>query len=94
MNDLEMSNAFSGLDGVEFYIFGDGGAGTWIGVNDESCVWADEYNPITDLALNCAARDKYKVEIDYDLQEVNIYRPKEHFPVLFIDYFDILDAVM
>lgn len=23
------------------------------------------YNPITDLALNCAARDKYEVEVNY-----------------------------
>jgi hypothetical protein len=30
------------------------------------------YNPITDLALNCAARDKYEVEIEYMGDVINI----------------------
>ena len=30
------------------------------------------YNPITDLALNCAARDKYKVEVSYDYNMVTL----------------------
>jgi hypothetical protein len=31
------------------------------------------YNPITDLALNCAARDKYEVEICYRYKEALIW---------------------
>ena len=31
-----------------------------------------DYNPITDLALNCAARDKYEVSISYEDEAVEI----------------------
>lgn len=31
------------------------------------------YNPIIDLALNCAARDKYEVHTDYLNQSVSIW---------------------
>jgi hypothetical protein len=36
------------------------------------------YNPITDLALNCMLRDKYRVEIDYDSGEIDICRGFAH----------------
>lgn len=63
MNDLEMIQAFAKLEGVE------------VGVaSGEACAMAMDgnkrfpyayYNPITDLAFNCAMRDKYEVEICY-----------------------------
>ena len=62
MDNLELCKKFAELEGVKV----------------EELSWSNvvlclvrtenrnhEYNPITDLALNCAARDKYEVEIDY-----------------------------
>jgi len=68
MEQLEMVKAFAALDGVYIdrtendvlYQLGEYG-----------CM--KPYNPITDLALNCAARDKYRVEVDYYDKEVSIY---------------------
>ena len=34
-------------------------------MNGSSLKVGKEYNPITDLALNCAARDKYRAEVEY-----------------------------
>ena len=63
MNDLELIKAFAEIDGVKV-------------IEEWSCTYdkntALEYNPITDLALNCAARDKYRVEIDYYVKEATI----------------------
>lgn len=61
MERLEMIKAFAELEGVDL-------------IEDNSvfyharCVRMNcnsEYNPIKNLALNCAARDKYKVSVDY-----------------------------
>ena len=61
MKQLKMINAMAELDSVcidriendVLYQLGEYG-----------CM--KPYNPITDLALNCAARDKYKAEVSYD----------------------------
>ena len=68
MNNLELIKVFAEIDGVEWR---DGKQG-----KSRLCMWA-EYNPITDLALNCAARDKYLVYIDYDDDFVSIYIDSE-----------------
>ena len=66
MTDLELIKAFAELEGVdlithrgEYYRLDLHGS---LSINN---VGYSKYNPITDLALNCAARDKYGVEIDY-----------------------------
>ena len=69
MNDLELCKKFAELEGVELVeSFGK--------IHDASKLgkYGSEYNPITDLALNCAARDKYKVEIDYMSKYISIFR--------------------
>jgi hypothetical protein len=64
MNDLEMCLAIAELDGVNAFIISDGDKkSTCTGMINEPYI--AEYNPITDLALNCALRDKYDVEVDY-----------------------------
>ena len=62
MNDLELCKKFAELEGKN----GD------FGVSLKGCFvmkYIDgsqsPYNPITDLALNCAARDKYEIEVKY-----------------------------
>lgn len=65
--DLELCKAFAELESV-----------TVTGILGNSIMaigFSQGYNPITDLALNCAARDKYKVEIDYPCEYVTIYYP-------------------
>jgi len=59
MSDLELIKAFAEIDGVKL---------SQCGGYCESTI--DEYNPITDLAINCAARDKYRMEIDYRSKRV------------------------
>ena len=68
MNDLQLIKAFAEIDGVNVCIIGN-----------IECVRnlsrlqdGSPYNPVTDLALNCAARDKYRVEVDYKARKVFI----------------------
>lgn len=89
MNDLELCKKFAELEGVELVeSFGK--------LHDASKLgkYGSEYNPITDLALNCAARDKYKVEIDYSLGNVAIYFPITFDEVNFENNKDIPRAVL
>ena len=65
MNQLDMIKAFAELEGV---ILKDDGCGTFF--TKDNCGnfmfnggSYSMYNPITDLALNCAAMLKYKVSI-------------------------------
>lgn len=71
MNDLEMIKAFAELEGVEL-------SGI-VKITNKWSEWhkkdGSKYNPITDLALNCAARDKYKVEVSYDYDHVSLCLP-------------------
>ena len=72
MNTLELCKKFAELEGVEF--------DEELSVEEVRVIshyfhgerQSYEYNPITDLALNCAARDKYELEIDYKKQKVFI----------------------
>ena len=87
MKQLDMIKAFAKLEGVdvsvhEAFYFGEGDVeSAYTKFNDEAKVPSIirdgerllEYNPITDLALNCAARDKYKVENDFDDESCFIY---------------------
>ena len=82
MNDLEMIKAFAKLDGLTgFEVYKSKAR---VAVREG---WATliPYNPITDLALNCAARDKYKVEIDYVDKIVFILDPSAHQRVNYSD---------
>jgi len=62
--DLELSKAFAELEGVDVVI--QNGALICDSPADVlSSVLSDKYNPITDVALNCAARDKYRVSVNH-----------------------------
>ena len=67
MNDLELCKKFSEMEGVDAFVY----RGSYLlypndqGSMFENGMTCDWYNPITNLALNCAARDKYKIEIEY-----------------------------
>ena len=70
MKELEMIKAFAKLEGVELTL-SDGKYYT----KEEECngwVAMTEYNPITDLALNCAARDKYETDIEWYYESVSM----------------------
>ena len=67
-----MTLAFAELEGVELFSFDDGKFCSLLDSESEIAFYRvshnvsyKPYNPITDLALNCAARDKYKVEVIY-----------------------------
>ena len=67
MKDVELCKKFAELEGVELVeSFGK--------IHDTSKIgkYSSEYNPITDLALNCAARDKYEVAINYNIKFCHI----------------------
>ena len=66
MKQLEMIKAMAKLEGVKGHIF-DG-----LFIRDDVNVGALCFNPITDLALNCVLRDKYKAEVAYWLSSVCI----------------------
>ena len=83
MNQLEMSKAFSELEGIKLGIRGT--KAYLLSYDCSRILINDPYNPITDLALNCAARDKYKVRIDYDIKEVSIWERTSAWFVSFTD---------
>lgn len=73
MKQLDMIKAMAELDGVGI---GETQGKLWVKDEHGCFSWNrlghKEYNPITDLALNCAARDKYEVEVEYWLDRVVI----------------------
>lgn len=71
MNNLEMIKAFAGLEGIKTSINHRTRKLEYMHSHIFACF--KEYNPITDLALNCMARDKYNVEVDYNDMSVFIY---------------------
>lgn len=71
MNDLRLIKAFAELEGVELIK-------QFIPVTGEIVEFYSKetltvYSPIDDYALNCVARDKYKVEIDYENLKCSIF---------------------
>ena len=77
MNELEMIKAFAELEGIEYY----SGSFNIYAKKDWGCARPDLrflgenyilYNPITDLALNCAARDKYETDIEWYYESVSM----------------------
>lgn len=72
MKKLEMIRAFAELDGVKIYELC--GGLFYSEYNGAGCAYENRraYNPITDLAINCAARDKYEVEIEYEISLVKL----------------------
>jgi hypothetical protein len=63
MNDLEMCKAMAEIEGIELKL--DGTRMPTKGFSKRNLT--PPYNPITDIALNCALRDKYEVGIDYNV---------------------------
>lgn len=64
MNQIDMIKAFAKLEGVELMpLFCKQ---LWYKVDGKD----RPYNPITDLALNCAARDKYGVSVEYNFNRL------------------------
>ena len=67
MNELTMCKKFAELEGVEVFE-NDHGVLCYMPPRNVICAMIHTpYNPITDLALNCAARDKYGIDIVYSL---------------------------
>lgn len=65
MNDLELCGAFAVIDGRSVEVRGNGCYGTE--------THGQLYNPISNLSLNCAARDKYEVTIiHYDVLDCGV----------------------
>ena len=62
MNELELIKAFARIEGVDIVMVGKT---PYIEDINPTFTIRMPYNPITDLALNCAARDKHKVDVDY-----------------------------
>ena len=91
MNNLDMIKAFAELDGVEIYDAGDGYLfSNKVDNNGDSL----DYDPITELALNCAARDKYEAEINYDSMEISVWVLIDEYEVSFNDKYEIPRAVI
>ena len=67
MNELQMIAAFAELEGIELMVVCEDAGGPVIRYESLN---HGIYNPITNLALNCAARDKYKVTINYSENSV------------------------
>ena len=65
MNEFEMCKAIAELEGFEIVQQKTGG---WFAATAHNKTVFD-YNPITDLALNCELRDRYKVAVSYDYVE-------------------------
>ena len=61
MDDLEMCKAFAKLEGISVCMIGN----IECLENLSRLQDGSAYNPITDLALNCKARDDYGAYIDY-----------------------------
>ena len=59
MIQVDQIKAFAELEGVEVELVNFDGDICYVYGRD------DIYNPIADLALNCAARDKYRVSISH-----------------------------
>ena len=72
MDDLELRRKFAEVDGVHIECEEDG-----VLFCPSEYGGFKQYNPITDLALNCAARDKYKVQIDYRDKDITIWLDDE-----------------
>ncbi len=73
MKDVDMIEAFAELEGIKLTDH----RGHWLHKNDQGGMFINGvtmkwYNPITDLALNCAARDKYEVEVYYDGKSISV----------------------
>ena len=74
MNDLELCKKFAELEGKHSFEVVDG---IPFVAKLKGWVTRVSYNPITDLALNCAARDKYKVQIDYRDKDITVWLDDE-----------------
>lgn len=69
MNNLDIAKAIAKLEGVVVEL------AEWLDYDPVLISASDkvEYNPITDLALNCMLRDKYEVEVDYICEDLSVY---------------------
>ena len=80
MDQLQLCKLFAELEGVVInHISESNGEETVITLFEvNGLILTRAYNPITDLALNCAARDKYEASVCYDRSLVIIckYEPE------------------
>ena len=65
---LEMIKAFAELEGVELSMYSDEYYTPLLMKRTAKSNTFTKYNPLLPNALNCAARDKYMVEISYHTQ--------------------------
>lgn len=77
MNDLEMCKAIAKLEDVSVELPEYSATVLYITGGSEA------YNPITDLALNCALRDKYHVSVSWDDNYIWIDFGREHCGISF-----------
>ena len=89
MNDLDMCYEIAKLRGVDFHIAMEDKPDAYLWCDDTE----SEYNPITDLALNCMLRDKHRVEVNYTYDAVDIFTGLSHTNVGFESKEDIPRAV-
>lgn len=76
MNELKMIKAFAKLEGVNVVhspieIDSTAFPVTFFTLKDNGYEH-EEYNPVSDLALNCRARDEYRVSVDHYEMDVSI----------------------
>ena len=77
MKELDMIKSFAKLEGIEIVdeycgkLFIKDVASGSVSIKGYS---HSSYNPIDNLALNCAARDKYEVEVSYSESAAYIYK--------------------
>lgn len=82
MNELDMNYEMSKLEGINCHIAMEDSPNAYLYSEDLS----REIDYITDLALNCMLRDKYKIEIEYVTDRliyiaINEYETNEKYPI-------------
>lgn len=65
MNQLEMCKAMAELEGAELDSEASHDSAMFVTHFFRGEAQHSEYNPITDLALNCMLRDKHEVAVEY-----------------------------
>jgi hypothetical protein len=85
---------FAAIDGVELVSFEGGfkkyeGVGTpYYNVGGNEAMYK-VYDPVNDDGLNCKARDKYKVNVDYQNEEVYITAGSKITSLKYFEYINL-----
>lgn len=85
---------FAAIDGVELFSFEGGfkkydGNGTPYYNTGGNNAMYKVYDPVNDDALNCRARDKYKVTVDYHSGEAHILSGLEITSLKYFEYINL-----